>query len=239
MPTSPTLASVSVGTTTWAPVGMVAAADNLAASAGVAVLRAGGSAVDAAVAAGAVLAVTNQHQCGLGGDLFALVHRPGQPVAALCAAGRAGSGADAAGPRREGLDRLPFHGDVRAVTVPGCVDGWIELHGRFGRLPLAGVLESAIAYADRGFPASRLLAYSATDILRVDGANDYRAAATADGTRLAPGTPVRRPGVAAALSRSRPPVATASTSGRSATAWWSSVAGCSRPRTWLARRPTG
>src|SRR5688572_9152922 len=112
MPTETTLASVSVGTTTWAPVGMVAAADNLA-----------GSAVDAAVAAGAVLAVTNQHQCGLGGDLFALVHRPGQPVAALCAAGRAGSGADAAGPRHEGLDRLPFHGDVRAVTVPGCVDG--------------------------------------------------------------------------------------------------------------------
>jgi gamma-glutamyltranspeptidase / glutathione hydrolase len=198
MPIDTTLASVSVGTTTWAPVGMVAAADNLAASAGVAALRAGGSAVDAAVAAGAVLAVTNQHQCGLGGDLFALVHQPGQPVAALCAAGRAGSGADAAGPRREGLDRLPFRGDVRAVTVPGCVDGWMELHGRFGRMPLARVLEPATAYADRGFPASRLLAYSATDILRLDGADDYRAA-VADGTWLAPGTRVRRPGVAAAL----------------------------------------
>jgi gamma-glutamyltranspeptidase/glutathione hydrolase len=199
MPTSPSLAGVVVGTTTRAPVGMVAAADNLAASAGVAALRAGGSAVDAAVAAGAVLAVTNQHQCGLGGDLFALVHRPGQPVAALCAAGRAGSGADAAGPRREGLDRLPFHGDVRAVTVPGCVDGWIELHGRFGRLPLARVLEAAITYADRGFPASRLLAYSARDILRLDGADDYRAAATGDGTLLVAGALVRRPGVAAAL----------------------------------------
>ncbi len=199
MPTSATLAGVSVGTTTWAPVGMVAAADNLAASAGVAALRAGGSAVDAAVAAAAVLAVTNQHQCGLGGDMFALVHRPGQPVAALCAAGRAGSGADAGGPRREGLDRLPLRGDVRTVTVPGCVDGWVELHGRFGRLPLARVLESATAYADRGFPASRLLAYTAPDILRLDGADDYRAAATADGTRLAVGALVRRPGVAAAL----------------------------------------
>jgi gamma-glutamyltranspeptidase/glutathione hydrolase len=199
MPTTPDLANVVVGTTTWAPVGMVAAADNLASSAGVTALRAGGSAVDAAVAAGAVLAVTNQHQCGLGGDLFALVHRPGRPVAALCAAGRAGSGADAVGPRREGLDRLPLHGDVRAVTVPGCVDGWIELHGRFGRLPLAQVLEPAIAYADRGFPASRLLAFTAGDILQLDGADDYRAAATADGGRLAAGALVRRPGLAAAL----------------------------------------
>jgi gamma-glutamyltranspeptidase/glutathione hydrolase len=198
MPTSTTLATISVGTSTWAPVGMVAAVDNLAASAGVAALRAGGSAADAAVAAGAVLAVTNQHQCGLGGDMFALVHSPGQPVAALCAAGRAGSGADAEGPRREGLDRLPLHGDVRTVTVPGCVDGWLELHGRFGRLPLARVLEAAITYADRGFPASRLLAYSASLVLTLDGADDYRAAA-GDGARLVPGVPVRRPGVAAAL----------------------------------------
>ena len=199
MPSSTTLATVSVGTSTWAPTGMVAAADNLAASAGVTAMRAGGSAVDAAVAAGAVLAVTSQHQCGLGGDLFALVHRPGQPVAALCAAGRAGSGADAERLRREGLDRLPFHGDVRAVTVPGCVDGWIELHGRFGRLPLAQVLGPAITYADRGFPASRLLAWSARDILGLEGADDYRAAATEGGTRLVAGALVRRPGVAAAL----------------------------------------
>jgi gamma-glutamyltranspeptidase/glutathione hydrolase len=199
MPSSTTLASVSVGTTAWAPSGMVAAADNLAASAGVAAMRAGGSAVDAAIAAGAVLAVTNQHQCGLGGDLFALVHRPGQPVAALCAAGRAGSGADAAGARREGLDRLPLRGDVRAVTVPGCVDGWIALHGRFGRLPLPRVLEPATSYADGGFPVSPLLAYSARGILGLDGADDYRAAAAADGTRLPVGALVRRPGVAAAL----------------------------------------
>src|SRR5262245_21339591 len=198
MATSTTLATVTVGTSTWAPVGMVAAADNLAASAGVAALRAGGSAADAAVAAGAVLAVTNQHQCGLGGDLFALVHRPGQPVTALCAAGRAGSGAGADGPRREGLDRLPLHGDIRAVTVPGCVDGWLELHGRFGRLPLPLVLEPAIAYAARGFPASRLLAYSAVAVLSLDGADDYRAAA-GDGARLVPGASVRRPGVATTL----------------------------------------
>jgi gamma-glutamyltranspeptidase / glutathione hydrolase len=195
---TPTLAAVAVRTTTRAPVGMVAAADHLASSAGVAALRDGGSGADAAIAAGAVLAVTNQHQCGLGGDLFALVHRPGQPVAALCAAGRAGSGVDADRVRAEGIRRLPFHGDLRAVTVPGCVDGWIELHRRFGRLPLARVLASAVAYAARGFPASRLLAHSAGDILHVDGADDYRAATVAGG-RLPVGALVRRPAVAAAL----------------------------------------
>jgi len=183
-----------------APSGMVASVDHLASSAGVAVLRAGGTAADAAVATGAVLAVTTQHQCGMGGDAFALVHRAGEPVAALCAAGRAGSGADAVGARAEGLDRLPLQGDVRTVTVPGCVDGWVELHRRYGALPLAQVLDAAITYAATGFPVSRLLAATAPAILDVDGADDYRDPARAAGGRLPAGTLIRRPGVAAALA---------------------------------------
>lgn len=185
--------------TVRAPSGMVAAADHLASSAGVAALRAGGTAADAAVAAGAVLAVTSQHQCGLGGDLFALVHRPGEPVRALCAAGRAGSGADAVQARLEGLTRLPAHGDMRAVTVPGCVDGWVELHRRYGRLPFAQVLEAAVTYAATGFPASTLLSLTAPAILDLPGADDYLDPAMAAGGRLPTGTLIRRPGVAAAL----------------------------------------
>jgi gamma-glutamyltranspeptidase/glutathione hydrolase len=196
---------VSVGeamtaTTVHAPSGMVATADHLASSAGVAALRAGGSAADAAVAAGAVLAVTNQHQNGMGGDLFALVHRPGEPVAALVAAGRAGSGADALQAHAEGLTRLPAQGDIRAVTVPGCVDGWVELHRRFGRLPLPEVLEAAVTYAATGFPVSPLLSAMAPLILDLDAADDYRDPAMANGGKLPPGTLVRRPGVAAALA---------------------------------------
>jgi gamma-glutamyltranspeptidase/glutathione hydrolase len=178
---------------------MVATADHLASSAGVAVLRSGGTAADAAVAAGAVLAVTNQHQCGMGGDLFALVHRKGEPVAALCAAGRAGSGADPVQARAEGMTRLPAHGDVRAVTVPGCVDGWLDLHRRFGRLPVAQVLEAAITYAATGFPVSPLLSATAGAILEVDGVDDYLDPAMAAGGKLPAGTLIRRPGVAAAL----------------------------------------
>ena len=185
--------------TAHAPSGMVATADHLASSAGVAILRAGGSAADAAVAAGAVLAVTNQHQCGMGGDMFALVHRPGEPVEALCGAGRAGSGADPLQARVEGLERLPATGDIRAVTVPGCVDGWLELHRRHGRLPLDQVLEAAITYAATGFPVSPLLSLMAPLVLELDGVDDYLEPAMAAGGRLPPGTLLRRPGVAAAL----------------------------------------
>ncbi len=200
---SPNLPQMTVGTagpaTVHAPSGMVATADHLASSAGVAALRAGGSAADAAVAAGAVLAVTNQHQCGMGGDLFALVHRAGEPVVALCAAGRAGSGADAVQARVEGLDRLPARGDVRAVTVPGCVDGWMELHRRYGRLPFPQVLEAAITYAATGFPVSPLLSATAPAILDLDGVADYLDPAMAAGGKLPAGTLIRRPGVATAL----------------------------------------
>jgi gamma-glutamyltranspeptidase/glutathione hydrolase len=185
--------------TVHAPVGMVTSVDHLASSAGVAILRAGGTAADAAVAAGAVLAVTTQHQCGMGGDLFALVHQRGEAPVALCAAGRAGSGADPILMRAEGHETVPRWGDVRSVTVPGCVDGWVALHRRFGRLPLAQVLEPAITYAAAGFPASPELAWAASFILDVAGADDYRETAMAFGGRLSAGTIVRRPGVADAL----------------------------------------
>src|ERR1700720_4342289 len=112
---------------------MVASVDHLASAAGVAVLQRGGSAADAAIAANAVLAVTSPHLCGMGGDLFALVHRPGDSrPSALNSSGRAGSGADPDRLRAEGFSMMPFQGDLRAAPVPGCVDGWVALHDRFG-----------------------------------------------------------------------------------------------------------
>jgi gamma-glutamyltranspeptidase/glutathione hydrolase len=180
--------------------GMVTTADQLASSAGLGILRVGGTAADAAIAAAAVLAVTGPHFCGMGGDLFALVHQPGEPVAALSAAGRAGSGADALQLRVEGLDRMPRQSDIRAVTVPGCVDGWLELHRRFGRLPLGQIFEPAVTYAAAGFPASPLLAASADAVLHLRGAHDFRDPAMATGGHLQPGTLIRRPGSANALN---------------------------------------
>src|SRR3954454_322457 len=130
----------------WATVralnGMVCAPDHLAASAGLSMLRAGGSAADAAVAASAMLAVTFQHACGMGGDLFAMVH-DGTEVTCLNASGHAGSGADPDRLRSSGLIEMRLRDDIAAVPVPGCVDGWLALHERHGRLDLAVVLEPA------------------------------------------------------------------------------------------------
>ncbi|MGH9018838.1 MAG: gamma-glutamyltransferase, partial [Acidimicrobiales bacterium] len=113
--------------------GMVTAADQLAGSAGVALLGAGGSAADAMVAAAAVMAVTGPHLCGLGGDALAMVKAPGSAPVSLMAVGRAGSGADAARLRAEGHADMPLRGDVRSVPVPAAVDGWLALHERYGR----------------------------------------------------------------------------------------------------------
>jgi len=183
-------------TTHYAPAGMVCSVDHLASSAGVAVLRAGGSAADAAIAASAVLAVTTPHMCGMGGDLFALVHASDGAPAALNAAGRAGSGADPDRLLAEGHREMPFTDDIRSAPVPGCVDGWLALHERFGRLPLGDVLAPATGYARDGFPVGAFLAAMLPFVAGRPGAHDF---ASADGSRLRAGQRCRRPGVAGAL----------------------------------------
>jgi gamma-glutamyltranspeptidase/glutathione hydrolase len=177
------------------PEAVVASADQLATQAGLRALVLGGNAVDAAVAANAAIAVTAPHLCGMGGDLFALVHRDGE-VFALNSSGRAGSGADAAALRAEGHSEMPFRHDIRSVTVPGCVDGWMALHQRFGTLPLSVLLEPAIALAARGFPASPLLVGVAA---RADeGASANMSELISQLSR--PGARVMRTGVARALT---------------------------------------
>lgn len=180
--------------------GVVCSVDHHASAAGVAMLRAGGNAVDAAVATSAALAVTTQHMCGLGGDLFALVHRgrasssggsAGPSPECLNSSGRAGSGADPGALRAQGATAMPFRDDIRSVTVPGCVDGWLALHQRHGRLSFAEVLEPAITLAAEGFEVPDHLARSARRVADVAGADDYR--------NLQPGGRLTRPAVAAGL----------------------------------------
>lgn len=175
---------------------MVCTVDHLASTAGVKLLDQGGNAVDAAIAASAALAVTTQQMCGMGGDLFALVHSPGdtQPLA-LNSAGKAGSGADAAAMRAEGLTQMPFRKDLRSSPLPGCVDGWVSLHERLGRLPLSQVFAPAISLARNGFPASLLLARSLSAIEGAPGSDDY----FPNGDAVKPGQRVVREGIARSL----------------------------------------
>lgn len=176
--------------------GMVTTIDHLASSAGLAMLLRGGSSTDAAIAANAVLAITAQYLCGMGGDLFALVHVPGEAApATLNSSGRAGSGADPNRLRAEGHTHMPPSGDIRSVPVPGCVDGWLALHSRFGRLELAEILEPARRLAADGFPATPGMAAAAARAANSPGGDDYLAAG-----ELRAGTVIRRPGMARALA---------------------------------------
>ncbi|CAN5803895.1 gamma-glutamyltransferase family protein [soil metagenome] len=179
--------------TTYSTGGLVCSVDHLASSAGAQVLADGGSAADAAIAASAVLAVTTPHMCGMGGDLFALVHHRSGPPDVLNASGRAGSGADPERLRAEGHTEMPFKGDVRSAPVPGCVDGWCALHERHGRLGLADVLAPARRLAEDGFPVAPMLAFTLPRIDGIEGCDELV------GRRPGIGDRMRRPGVARML----------------------------------------
>lgn len=153
--------TTSIGSTSG---GAVAAANELAAAAGAGVLSLGGNAVDAAIAAAAAMAVTSPHMCGLGGDLFAIIARPGERPIALNASGRAGSGADPDRLRRQGHTTMPFQHDIRSVTVPGLTAGLVALHERYGSLTLGEALAPAIRLAHDGFPVSPTLALASTEL---------------------------------------------------------------------------
>jgi gamma-glutamyltranspeptidase/glutathione hydrolase len=138
--------------------GAVVAPHHLATEAGLQMLRAGGHAVDAAIAANAALSVVMPNACGLGGDAFWLIwDAKGGPDGsghqlALNGSGRSPSGADAATLRREGHQAMPARGP-RSVTIPGAVRSWGDAHRRFGRMPVSAVLATAIELAEAGFPA--------------------------------------------------------------------------------------
>jgi len=170
-------------------------ADQVATQAAMWAFAAGGNAVDAAIAANAAMAVVAPHLCGMGGDLFALVMTPGGDVHGLNASGRAGSGADAGALRDEGMSSMPLRHDIRSVTVPGCVDGWVVLHDRFGSLDLGAVLRPAIRLAATGFAASPLLAGS---VAMLDEPASAQLAELREQATHA-GAVVRRPGVALTL----------------------------------------
>lgn len=143
---------------TYASRGVVATPHSLASAAGVEALQRGGSAVDAAIAAHAVLCVVYPHMTGIGGDAFWLISGPETSgVQALNASGPSARAATMERYRPHG-DAIPMRGALAALTVPGAVDGWRAAHERFGRLRWDELFEGAIHYAREGLPVSRSLA---------------------------------------------------------------------------------
>jgi gamma-glutamyltranspeptidase/glutathione hydrolase len=143
--------------------GMAATSQPLATAAAIRMLQRGGNAIDAAIAANAVLGVVEPMSCGLGGDLFAIVwDARSKKLYGLNASGRAPAAARIALFRERGLKEIPIHGPL-SWSVPGCVDGWDQLRRKFGTRSWGELLEPAIALAEDGFPVSEIIAGDWTD----------------------------------------------------------------------------
>ena len=152
--------------------GMAATSVPLATQVALDILKKGGSAVDAAIAANAMQGLTEPGSCGIGGDLFAIVwDAKSQKLYGLNASGRSPKSLTLDYLKKQGIKEIPTHGPL-PVSVPGCVDGWFELHQKFGKLPMTEILAPSIFYARQGFPLSELVAHGMSSSLKEDNVNE-------------------------------------------------------------------
>ena len=186
--------------------GMVTAPHRLAAQAGLGVLKDGGNAIEAMVAAASTIAVVYPHMNALGGDNFWLIHEPGGEVLGIDACGGAAARADAAFYRERDLSAIPARGPLAALTVAGAVSGWDEAlrigTARWGgRLPLARLLEDAAFYAEDGIAATRN--FAANSRAKLDELKEVPGFAETylhEGRPLAEGARLRQPRLARTLT---------------------------------------
>ena len=139
--------------------GMACTSQPLATQVALDILKAGGNAIDAAIAANALLGLVEPTGNGVGGDLFAIVwDAETKQLYGLNASGRSPRSLTIDYFKDKGYDKIPAYGPL-PVSVPGCVDGWFELHKRFGTMNMDQILKPAITYAREGFPLTELIAY--------------------------------------------------------------------------------
>ncbi|MBN2814193.1 MAG: gamma-glutamyltransferase [Bacteroidales bacterium] len=139
--------------------GMACTSQPLATQVAIDILKNGGNAIDAAIAANACLGLMEPTGNGIGGDLFAIVwDARNEKLYGLNASGRSPYELTLDYFKTNGFEKIPALGPL-PVSVPGCVDGWFELHKRFGKLPMTSILQPTIDYAREGFPVSELIAY--------------------------------------------------------------------------------
>ncbi len=189
---------------TLAPNGLVTSPHSVASAAGLDVLRAGGSAVDAAIATSAALSVLYPHMTSIGGDAFWLIHEAETgAVKYLDGGGRAAAGGTLGTMAERGLSEVPFRGIVPAtLTVPGALATWDEAHRAYGRLPLPRILEAAIGYARDGFPVTDRIATHIRERADDLASNAYSAQIfLPDGAPPAAGSKLVNPDLAQSLER--------------------------------------
>ena len=139
--------------------GMAATSHPLATQTAIDVLKSGGNAIDAAIAANAVLGLVEPTGCGIGGDLFAIVwDEKTNQLYGLNSSGPASEKMSIDYVKQQGFEKIPAYGAL-PVTVPGAVAGWSALHDKFGKLPFENLFDNAIDYANDGFPVTELIAY--------------------------------------------------------------------------------
>ena len=139
--------------------GMAATSHPLATQTAIDVLKSGGNAIDAAIAANAVLGLVEPTGCGIGGDLFAIVwDEKTNQLYGLNSSGPASKKMSIDYVKQQGFEKIPAYGAL-PVTVPGAVAGWSALHDKFGKLPFENLFNNAIDYANNGFPVTELIAY--------------------------------------------------------------------------------
>lgn len=146
--------------------GMVCTSHPLSTQAGIEILRSGGNAIDAAIAANAMEGVVEPHVNGIGGDIFAIIwDNKTKKLYGLNGSGRSPYSLPLAEFKKRGLTHIPATGPL-PVSVPGCVDGWFEMHKKFGSLPMEKIMSHAIQYARNGFPVHDELAGSLRGVAR-------------------------------------------------------------------------
>jgi gamma-glutamyltranspeptidase/glutathione hydrolase len=139
--------------------GMAATSQPLATQVALDILKKGGSAMDAAIAANAMLGLVEPASCGIGGDIFAIVwDAKEEKLYGFNGSGRVPKSLSIEYFMDRGMKYVPLHGPL-PVSVPGCVDGWFALHQKFGKLPITELLQPAINYGREGFPVSEVIAY--------------------------------------------------------------------------------
>lgn len=185
-----------------APNAMAATSQPLATQIALDVMRNGGNAIDAAIAANAALGLMEPTGCGIGGDLFAIVWDAKQKkLFGYNGSGRSPRALSLQMFRAQGLSAVPSFGPL-PVTVPGAVDGWFALHKRFGKSPMQRILQPSIDYARNGFPVSDVIAYYwQASVPRLKAYPGFLEQFTADGKAPSKGQRWRNPNLAETYQR--------------------------------------